>query len=316
MVTAIRVRPEGGEADSRPLAVAELEAEDAVGEHGEEHQPAGDHGLDERERRERERGHVEDPGAERHEHADREPLALVEADRAAQRVAHGHVRSSAGAAVLQQEAEVRREGAEQRQQDAKLNAHRGERRRCGIPLPLFALSVRAACHLSSSGRSDEPLHTHVTEDPNLGDNSHKQAGPLRRRRRRDQPVRLPARFAGLSRRVPHRRRHRPLHLDGYRRAPGAAGRALRAGVGHRLGGAGQRAPAVASEAALPRAAHADLRRGRGVRVGALEARRDRGVRARAAGRVDRRQPRRGVPRVGRGPRASRRCSSRPRRPWA
>ena len=41
-------------------------AEEALGEHGEEDEPAGDHRLDERERRQSERADVEAPRAERH----------------------------------------------------------------------------------------------------------------------------------------------------------------------------------------------------------------------------------------------------------
>ena len=65
---------EGGEADARPLARADLEAEGALGQDREEHEAAGDDGLDERERREGEGGDVEDPREEGDGHADGEPL--------------------------------------------------------------------------------------------------------------------------------------------------------------------------------------------------------------------------------------------------
>ena len=38
---------EGGQSDARPLALAYGLAEDALGQHREEDEPAGDHGLDE-----------------------------------------------------------------------------------------------------------------------------------------------------------------------------------------------------------------------------------------------------------------------------
>ena len=51
-------------ANADPLAPADLESEDALGEHGEEHQPAGHDRLDQRQRRQRHRADVEQPGAE------------------------------------------------------------------------------------------------------------------------------------------------------------------------------------------------------------------------------------------------------------
>ena len=50
--------------NSDPLPPADLESEDALGEHGEEHQPAGHDRLHQRQRRQRHRADVEQPGAE------------------------------------------------------------------------------------------------------------------------------------------------------------------------------------------------------------------------------------------------------------
>ena len=57
--------PERGEADAQPLARADLEAEQPLGHDGEEHDAAGEDHLDDGDRRERHRGHVEDPRAGR-----------------------------------------------------------------------------------------------------------------------------------------------------------------------------------------------------------------------------------------------------------
>jgi len=104
---------ERGESDARPLARADGVAEPALREHREEHEPAGDHGLDDRQGRERQGGDVESPRADGDEHADGEPLGPEQPDRAGDRMLHADVRSRAGAAVLQEEAHVRGERAEQ-----------------------------------------------------------------------------------------------------------------------------------------------------------------------------------------------------------
>ena len=104
---------ERGEADASPLARADRVAEPALSEHRQEDEPAGDDRLDDRERRHRQSRHVEDPRAEGHEHADREPLRPEQSDRARDRMLQADVGSRAGAPVLEQEAHVRREGAEE-----------------------------------------------------------------------------------------------------------------------------------------------------------------------------------------------------------
>ena len=50
----------GGHADADPLAGADLEAEQPLGHHGEDHDAGGEHGLDDGERGEGEGGDVED----------------------------------------------------------------------------------------------------------------------------------------------------------------------------------------------------------------------------------------------------------------
>ena len=58
-----------------PLAGADLEAEHALGEDREDHDAGGEHGLDDGQRREGERGDVQDPGPGGDGHADGEPPA-------------------------------------------------------------------------------------------------------------------------------------------------------------------------------------------------------------------------------------------------
>jgi hypothetical protein len=111
---------DGGAADAGPLARTDVAAEPALGEQRQEDQAAGDDRLDDRQRRERQRGDVEKPGDERHAHADREPLRAEQRDGAGQRVAQGDVGGGHRPAMLEQEAEVRRQGAGERQQDSDL----------------------------------------------------------------------------------------------------------------------------------------------------------------------------------------------------
>ncbi len=114
---------EGGEADAGPLAEADGAAEPALGDDGEEDEATGDHCLDEREGREGEGADVEDPRPEGHEHADREPLGPEQAHSAANRMAQADVGGRARTAMLQQEAEVRGQGAEERKENAYFNSH-------------------------------------------------------------------------------------------------------------------------------------------------------------------------------------------------
>jgi hypothetical protein len=108
----------GHEGHAENLPPTDLEAEEALGEHREEHEAAGDDRLHERQRRQRHGRHVEAPRAGGHQHAEGEPLGAVQRDGAADGVAPVDRRGGARSLVLPQEAEVRGQRAEQRQQDA------------------------------------------------------------------------------------------------------------------------------------------------------------------------------------------------------
>jgi hypothetical protein len=102
---------ERGQPDAGPLPPADREAEAALRQDGQEDEAARDHGLHHGQRGERQRANVKPPSSGRHEHPDREPLRPEEPDRAPHRVLQAYIRSRAGAAVLEQEAHVRRERA-------------------------------------------------------------------------------------------------------------------------------------------------------------------------------------------------------------
>ena len=76
------------QADPDPLATAQLEAEEALGEHREEDEPAREHRLPDRDRGERERCHVQGEGHRRHAPSDAPPPGAKEIDGAAQRMVH------------------------------------------------------------------------------------------------------------------------------------------------------------------------------------------------------------------------------------
>ena len=96
-----------------------------------------------------------DPRPEGHEHSEREQLGPEQAHSAANRVAQADVGGRARTAMLQQEAEVRGEGAEKRKENAYFNSHvEGLRIRFGKqcegkgvdgggPFPLFEVSAGA-----------------------------------------------------------------------------------------------------------------------------------------------------------------------------
>jgi hypothetical protein len=114
---------ERGAGEAQPLALADLEAEDAVGHDRDEHDATGEHDLHHRERGQRDGGDVQRPRAASHAHADREPLRAPQAACRAQRVADVDRRGRARAPVLEEEAQVRGEGAQKRQQDAEMKGH-------------------------------------------------------------------------------------------------------------------------------------------------------------------------------------------------
>jgi hypothetical protein len=88
------------------LSPFELEAEEALGEHGEEDEAPGEDRLHDRQRRERERADVQTPGHDRHDPADQEPLGAKQTDGAAQQMADVNRRGDHRAALLEQKGEI------------------------------------------------------------------------------------------------------------------------------------------------------------------------------------------------------------------
>jgi hypothetical protein len=111
-------------ADPDPLATVQLEAEEALGEHRKEDQASREHRLADRERGERERGHVQRERHGRHAPADAPPLRPEEIGRAAQRMAHVDVGSGDRPPVLEQEREVRSQRGQQRADKANADGQR------------------------------------------------------------------------------------------------------------------------------------------------------------------------------------------------
>ena len=114
--TATRTMPD-------PLAPAQLEAEEALGQHGQEHQAAGKHGLADRDRGQRQCGHVEGERHRRHAPADAPPARPEQVGGAAHRVTHVHVRGLDGTALLQKEGQVGPERRQQRAEEADADGH-------------------------------------------------------------------------------------------------------------------------------------------------------------------------------------------------
>ena len=115
--------PDERQREAPPLALADLEAEEAVGHDGEQHEAARQHDLDDRQRRQRDRADVQDPREEADEHADREPALAPQRAGRPQRVPDVDITRAASSAVLVQERQVRGEGAQQREENAELKAH-------------------------------------------------------------------------------------------------------------------------------------------------------------------------------------------------
>ena len=104
----------------------------------------------------------------------------------------------------------------------------------------------------------------ATPTPHLG-NERDKTDPLRRRRRRHQPVRLLPRTWRAPRAPALDRRRRPLHPRGRRGTTGQASGRFRARLGNRLGGTRQRAPALPARASPFGTCPASLRRPGGLR---------------------------------------------------
>ena len=161
-VTASIARPIEVRITPSPLAALELEAEEALGHHAEHDQPAGEHGLHERQRRERERAHVAEVGDDRERVADRPPLRAEQRDGAVQRVAHVHVGRLDRAAVAQQEADL----ADQSGQAGK---HEPQEERHLTPVPGALPPTRLAGYCSQASTlswlSFDPVGAGLLRDP-------------------------------------------------------------------------------------------------------------------------------------------------------
>ena len=104
-----------------------MKAEEALGEHGEEDEPAGQHRLHDRQRRKRERTDVQTPGHDRHDPADQEPPGAKQTDGAAQQMADLDRRGDHRAALLEQKGEVRRHGRSKRENQSEDHGKAGPR---------------------------------------------------------------------------------------------------------------------------------------------------------------------------------------------
>jgi hypothetical protein len=83
-----------------------VKAKESLGEHGEKDEPAGQHRLHDRQRRERERADVQQPGHDRHDPADQEPSGAKQTGGAAQRMADHDRWGEHCPAMLEQKGQV------------------------------------------------------------------------------------------------------------------------------------------------------------------------------------------------------------------
>jgi hypothetical protein len=111
---------ERGHGDADPLAHADLEPEDPVGEHGEDDDTGGEHRLDDGQRGGRHGRDVEQPRDRGDAHADRKPLARVQLLRRTERMTDVNRGSLIGALVLVEKAQLRCDCASKRQQNAQI----------------------------------------------------------------------------------------------------------------------------------------------------------------------------------------------------
>ena len=261
---------DGGEGQAPPLPPADLEAEEAIGHHGDEHDAAGEDDLHDGQRHQRDGGHVEGPGPAADDHADREPARGVQRLGRAQRMAHVDGRSLASTAVLEEEAQVGSDGAEKRQQDAELKSHAG-----------FIGPVRSTWRYRPMTLSSAPPESFLTDrrgrqaSERLRDHAQQPETPaLRGHRRRALAFRLSVRQAS-SRGVDKRRGHRSSDFGQRFRAPAPTGRPLRPGLVQRMGGEGQRAPSPCASpahcAAVPHLHRARWRNRRHWKLDAIDA---------------------------------------------
>ena len=111
---------ERGQPHADPLAAPDAEAEDPLGEDREEDESPREGGLDHGQRGQGERPDVQQPRTEGDEHPEREPPRPQQGDGAAQGVAPAHLGRRVRAPVLEQEGEVGRERAEEREEYAEV----------------------------------------------------------------------------------------------------------------------------------------------------------------------------------------------------
>jgi hypothetical protein len=133
-----------------PLPAAEVTAEVALGDHGEKHQPAREHGLHDRQRRERKRTDVKPPRGQRDRPTERQPARAEQAHGAAQRMTRPHRRRQHRATLLEQKRDVRAERRAQRQRQP--SNHR----------PTFS-TTRPAATDTAMGAPLEPGHDVVAD---------------------------------------------------------------------------------------------------------------------------------------------------------
>jgi hypothetical protein len=107
-----------GDRHADPLPLPEAKAEEPLGEHGEEDEPAGEDRLHDRQRRERESADVQAPGEDRHDPSDGKPSRGKETGGAADRVADLDRRGEHRAAVLEQKGDVGAQRRRERQEQS------------------------------------------------------------------------------------------------------------------------------------------------------------------------------------------------------
>lgn len=117
--------PDERQREPPPLPLADPEAEHVIGHHREQHEPTGQHDLNDGQRRQRDRADVQHPGDRADEHADRERALTPQRASRSEGVADVDGTRRARSAVLVEERQVGGEGAQQREEDAELKAHEG-----------------------------------------------------------------------------------------------------------------------------------------------------------------------------------------------
>ncbi len=138
--------PDERHAEAPPLPLADLEAEQSIGHDREQHEPARQHDLHDRQRRQRHRADVQDPGDQADEHPNRKPALTPERAGRAERMTDVDVARVAGTAMLVEERQVGGERAQQREKDSELKTHKGGQPRASVD----EVHVRRAAPLPST----------------------------------------------------------------------------------------------------------------------------------------------------------------------